>query len=112
MTPLCCNTAVATSGEGSADGRTVRETVKRAPIRRARQNIGTDDEDENDLASVPAGPATLRAGNRCPTDDIERATPTRSSDADSDWHCLLRLGDNTAARRPTEARELSGQALV
>jgi hypothetical protein len=112
MTPLCCNTAeAAPGGEGAALCRAVRETAKRAPIREARQDPGTDDEGENDLARVPAGPATLRAGNRCPIDGIDRATPTRSSDASSDRHHLLRSGDSAAACRPTEARELSGPVL-
>jgi len=112
MTPLCCNTAEAVPGdEGAADCRAVRETAKRALIREARQNPGTEDEGEDDPALVPAGPAILRAGNRCPIDDIDRATPTRSSDASSDRHHLLRSGDTAIARRPTEARELSGQGL-
>ena len=111
MTPLCCNAAEATSEERAADDRTVRETAKRALIRKARQNTGTDDEDENDLAPVPAGPAIPRAGNRVPSDDIERATPTRSSDASSDWQRLRRFGNDATARRPTEARE-HVQALV
>jgi hypothetical protein len=112
MTPLCCNTAVAIPGAaGAPDCRAVRETAKRALTREARQNPGTDDEGENDLARVPAGPATLHAGNRSSIDGIGRATPTRSSDASSERHHLLRSGDNAAARRPTEARELGGQVL-
>ena len=53
-----------------------------------------------------------RAGNLSPSDDIERAKPTGSSDAGSDGQRLLRLGDAAAARRPTDAREPVVQALV
>ena len=76
-----------------------------ATVMKTRQNTGTDQEGENDLALVPAGPAAMLAGNCHPFENLEQVDPTRSRDAQSDWPRLRRVDFDAAAFLSTKARD-------